>query len=57
MADAEGSSFNTSFLVPFEREDIYREVIKAQNPLGIDAKRVNIKVTKNGRCASLFGAQ
>ena len=46
--DTQPSSFHASFLVPFERNDIYKEVVKANSPLGIDTKRVNINVTMGG---------
>jgi len=51
---ADMSSFNASFLVPFERTDIYREIVKASTPLGIDTRRVNIKVTKDGRSVEVI---
>ena len=43
-----GSSFNASFLVPFDRNQLFKEVIKPDQPLGIDTARVNITVTKDG---------
>lgn len=51
---SEATSFTASFRVPFERADVFREISKAQAPLGIDTKRVNIKVTKDSKLIELI---
>uniref|UniRef100_A0A7S3B5V2 Uncharacterized protein n=1 Tax=Haptolina ericina TaxID=156174 RepID=A0A7S3B5V2_9EUKA len=51
---SEATSFTASFRVPFERADVFREISKAQTPLGIDTKRVNIKVTKDSKLIELI---